>query len=424
MSEESTLSEREEEILALVATGLSNREIAQALYISPNTVKVHLSHIFEKLSVSSRTEATLHAIEHGLVDMPGGEVRSEVQQPRWQDLLRQYVWLWGALFVLLLLFSVTFSTNVLFPPPTPGPTLAEMSQRWQELTPMPGFRVGMAAAAYDGDIYAIAGQGPEGVRGEVFRYSPEVDAWEVLADKPTPVADVQGALLGERIYVPGGVLGNGQPTDILEIYDPRRDTWERGTPMPKAVSAYALASFEGQLYLFGGWDGVNTLDDVMIYDPGADVWQMGTSMSVARRDAGAVALTDKIVVLGGRKAEDALSQAQAYFPSRDVDGEQAWESFPDLPEPRSGIGLAAVSDTIYVFGGENNQDEGQIQMGFVFSGEEWSLLSIDWIDSSVSPKLVTVGPLLYFLDTSVMEEKVFLWSYWALIFEIFIPIVQ
>jgi DNA-binding NarL/FixJ family response regulator len=51
------LSPREEEILDLVRQGLTNAEIAQALYVSVSTVKVHIRHIFEKLGVRTRTEA-------------------------------------------------------------------------------------------------------------------------------------------------------------------------------------------------------------------------------------------------------------------------------------------------------------------------------------------------------------------------------
>ena len=54
------LSKRESEVLALVAIGLSNAAIAQQLYISKATVKVHMRHIFEKLGVRSRTQAALH----------------------------------------------------------------------------------------------------------------------------------------------------------------------------------------------------------------------------------------------------------------------------------------------------------------------------------------------------------------------------
>ncbi len=61
------LSEREVEVLRLVAQGLTNKQIAERLIISPNTVNVHLRSIFGKLEVTSRTAATRFAIEHHLV---------------------------------------------------------------------------------------------------------------------------------------------------------------------------------------------------------------------------------------------------------------------------------------------------------------------------------------------------------------------
>src|SRR5262245_28469986 len=64
---DSQISEREREILRLVATGATNQQIAQQLNISANTVKVHLRNIFGKIGAASRTEATLYAVRTGLV---------------------------------------------------------------------------------------------------------------------------------------------------------------------------------------------------------------------------------------------------------------------------------------------------------------------------------------------------------------------
>lgn len=53
-----TLSERETEVLALVAQGLTNNQVAQQLHVSANTVKFHLKNIYEQLNVTNRTEAS------------------------------------------------------------------------------------------------------------------------------------------------------------------------------------------------------------------------------------------------------------------------------------------------------------------------------------------------------------------------------
>ena len=60
------LSEREREVLALLAQGASNREIASELYLSIDTVKTHVRHLFTKLEVTNRTRAALEAERFGV----------------------------------------------------------------------------------------------------------------------------------------------------------------------------------------------------------------------------------------------------------------------------------------------------------------------------------------------------------------------
>jgi DNA-binding NarL/FixJ family response regulator len=65
------LSDREVDILRLVAEGLSNQEIATQLFVTGQTVKFHLSNIYRKLGVSNRTEASRFAYRTGVVDPAG-----------------------------------------------------------------------------------------------------------------------------------------------------------------------------------------------------------------------------------------------------------------------------------------------------------------------------------------------------------------
>jgi DNA-binding NarL/FixJ family response regulator len=69
------LTEREREIVALLARGWSNRRIAQELHIADITVRTHVSRILGKLGVSNRVEAALHAVRSGLASLDGTGIR-------------------------------------------------------------------------------------------------------------------------------------------------------------------------------------------------------------------------------------------------------------------------------------------------------------------------------------------------------------
>ncbi len=66
---EEPLTEREVEVLRLVARGLSNQEIGKHLIISTGTVRIHVSNILSKLHLANRTQATLYALQEGLADL-------------------------------------------------------------------------------------------------------------------------------------------------------------------------------------------------------------------------------------------------------------------------------------------------------------------------------------------------------------------
>ena len=64
--EKDALTPREHEILGYLAKGASNKEIARTLDLAESTVKIHVQHILRKLNLSSRVQAAVYAIEHGL----------------------------------------------------------------------------------------------------------------------------------------------------------------------------------------------------------------------------------------------------------------------------------------------------------------------------------------------------------------------
>jgi len=65
--EELNITKREMDVLGLIAQGMSNREIAEKLFVTENTVKTHSSRVFDKLGARRRTQAVQLAKEHGLI---------------------------------------------------------------------------------------------------------------------------------------------------------------------------------------------------------------------------------------------------------------------------------------------------------------------------------------------------------------------
>jgi len=74
------LTERELDVLKLVAHGKSNREIADELVVSEGTVRTHVSNILSKLHLASRTQATLFALREGLTSLDGASIPLDASQ--------------------------------------------------------------------------------------------------------------------------------------------------------------------------------------------------------------------------------------------------------------------------------------------------------------------------------------------------------
>ena len=396
-----TLSERERETLRLLATGASNKEIARHLFISVNTVKVHLRNIFAKIGVTSRTEAAVYAIREGLTqaaDLPAlapatQELSAAIPIPLETKSKPHYFWI-AALVTILLAGVVALVVTTTQPPAiavaSPAPVAAP--QRWQELADLPTARSGLAVAVYENQIYAIGGETAQGVTGVMEQYDVATDTWITLTPKPVPVADINAAVIGGKIYIPGGRLASGGVTDVLESYDPRRDQWERRASLPAALSGYALVAFEGKLYVFGGWDGQKFLACVYEYDPDQDKWIERMPMPTARGFAGAAIAGGKIYVIGGYDGEESLAVNEEYLPERDT-----WSRRAPLPAGRYAMGVASIADIIHVVGGEGETGSTLPPLQYVHQQDQWQefegSLSENWSHLGVVP----TGTHLYVL---------------------------
>jgi DNA-binding CsgD family transcriptional regulator len=404
MNKEIELSTREHEILDLLTTGLTNREIAQKLFISPNTVKVHLRNIYEKLGVSSRTEATLYAIEHGLVKVPGQEEKTTQSKENAPSSLLQKYW-WAILVVLgtLIIGAFLIGQNAADNNPEP---VTESDNRWQTLAPLPDKTSRLAAISYNNFLYAIGGETEEGASSHTWQYDININQWAALEDKPTAVKDIKAGLIGELIYVPGGVDDAGKVSTTLEIFDPRTETWSAGAPLPHPISAYALATNEGQLYLFGGWNGEYVQDLTLIYDPTSNTWTEGSPMPTARAYASAAVVSNTIYVVGGWDGEKALPTNEAYLPSRDQAGELAWINEIELPESQYAVGLQSIGEIIFLLAQTEDQNTQILQ--YIPQQKEW-LQTIETAPSPIQQHIATttLQGFLYVLGGESNENERF-----------------
>jgi DNA-binding CsgD family transcriptional regulator len=387
MPDISDLSEREIEILKLVAGGASNKQIAHALTISTNTVKVHLRNIFNKIEVASRTEAAMFAVRQGLVDggvtnfdgehaiFEGTPTPNRAMGTENRDLIfgRRWILIGSPLVVILAIILIVIFGNGLgvWPMASNEPSSSAPMPRWQELAPMLTARSNLAVAVYENQIYAIAGETKDGVTGVVEMFDPAANRWETRSPKPVAVKDASAVVIRGEIYVPGGLMDNGRPTDIMEVYNPLENTWERRASLPISLSAHSLAAFEGNLYLFGGWDGVRYVNIVLEYNPTEDEWVEHKPMPTARGYAGTAVSGGKIFIIGGYDGNRALDVNEVYWPERDDGYSDPWSTASNLPERRYAMGITNIADIIYLVGGEGEDSENLSPLEYIPSLNIW-----------------------------------------------------
>ena len=286
------LSEREQQILCLVAEGLSNRQIAGQLDISENTVKVHVRNIFAKIAVSSRTEASLYAVRAGLIAVPARDdvplseplhADTTPQPPHSDDSdsadtntsrspaapepqpietgnRRKRPWVLQIAVGVALIAGLGYSYQQFVQPP-PAPTSIRVPDaRWQQLPALPQPRAGVLLVVLNGALYAMGGGETTTTQHLVHRYDEQAHTW--VAAPALPFALVGGYAWsdGSGVWLIDAVAGG-----TLRQWDGTH--WEVVTTLPTGIRPLQVVRWQGQTVVLGS-DG--TAPRLWVYD---DTWR-------------------------------------------------------------------------------------------------------------------------------------------------------
>lgn len=406
------LSEREREILAHVASGSTNQKIAHDLGISINTVKVHIRNIFNKIGVSSRTEATVYAVRNGLVAVePQSEPNTAVvatgdtlapgSSDTQENSIKEQVSLQHAQPRAEQELTAHMPPAALATPPTAvvgtasapatntqAPHAARgMSSRLTVILVVVVMLIGGLAAVFllppllaDNQP---AGSGSGGLATDETAVSePETDStspsvsrnepqptWSTLQPMPSTQCAAAAASLEGDIFVIGGETRDGV-TGATWRYNPTSDSWGSRESKPTPVQYAHAAVLNGQIYVPGGQGSDGAISDALeIYNPQQGTWSSGPDLPAPRSAYGLVPFEGLLYLLGGWDGSDVRDEVFVYDPA-----DEEWSQETRLPEPRAYGGAVAIDSNIYVMGGENSN--GPLTRNDVYSpeasGGQWS----------------------------------------------------
>lgn len=474
------LSDRELDVLRRLAAGESNKAIADGLSISPYTVKTHLRNIYTKLDVSTRTEAMTVALQQGVLSVEtvewraaaeveetngdgrpasapaetgeattadiGGsaaetagitpadatpdiaEAKSDIVEAtsvvshRWRVLSIALLALFG-LAAGIFLF-IQWRDNVLraAAPAIPAELFTEQplgETRWAASRPMPVALAGRATAAVGLDIYILGGEAAEGVTNRVDVFNTADRTWRRATSKPTAVHSATAAELFGELYVPGGILSDGRPTDIVEAYSPSQNAWRRVAPLPQPLAGALAVADGGFLYVLGGRNESGVQPTAYVYDPAADSWRPIAPLLEPRTDATGGALTGSLYVVGGSDGAVRQDSCFTYTPPAD-----SWEECPAMLQARAEAGATVLLNKLYVIGGAqpgpSATDNGEI---YEPNSRTWTILnSPPGVTAWSEPGVVHVETRIYAVggrQGGTLSDAVLVYS--PLAYQSFIP---
>lgn len=251
--------------------------------------------------------------------------------------------------------SILIAASVAFPQGDPG--------RWISRGATPNARGEIGGAVLGNKIYILGGiGGSTGGYREAYAYSPAENSWQEVAAMPVGLHHPNVGAFDGKLYVLGGCdhgpLGgsapNGSPwigSRHSLVYDPGLNRWDRIKPIPHSTAAGGVAVVGGRLFVIGGVDtnGI-VLNRVQEFDPATDTWRERAPMPTAREHIGIAVLDSLIYVVAGRLRGTggiSVTNFEVFSPARN-----AWDTLPNLPTSRSGLAFVAARERLYAMGGE------------------------------------------------------------------------
>jgi DNA-binding CsgD family transcriptional regulator len=294
----SELSERELQILLLVAQGLSNRQIAGQLDISDNTVKVHVRNIFAKINVASRTEASMYAVRHGLIVVenqsatptptvapPIEPVVAVVSLPPTQR--RRWVAAVLGVVVVLGVGGVVWWTTQ----PPVAPVIRQQSSaptRWARLPAVPNPQPDQQFAVYAGQLYVFVGNRS----AQWLQFNGATRTWQVLTDLPFVVPT------GARLWADGAGLWVVGADDGDGVWRWDGQQWQRQPMLPADVTVAGVVRVDGALLVLGQTNTAATMLTTWTLAPQDQSWQPGIDFAPALANPQLVVLEGVVYLFG------------------------------------------------------------------------------------------------------------------------------
>ncbi|GIH01998.1 hypothetical protein Rhe02_00650 [Rhizocola hellebori] len=202
------------------------------------------------------------------------------------------------------------------------------------------------AAAVNGRVYLFGGYQSNGAPSSAA-FVLEPSGWRAVAAMPQPRGAATAAVVGNTVYIAGGVGADGLAKQML-AYDATGDSWSTlpGPPTPR--EHLGGAAHGGLVYTVGGrLGGVDSNQDAFeVFDPSTGQWRKLPGLPTRRGGLSAAATANGWVVAVGGEAAQTFPEAEAFQV-----GEGKWYSLPGLPTPRHGLGTATNGTVVYTFAG-------------------------------------------------------------------------